>query len=75
MSEVRPIDANALLKDKVSNAYISRFEIENEPTLDYEPVVYCKDCEYLVRLKDKVFCTKKARTEFDINTGAQNWLI
>ncbi len=40
MPEVRPIDANALLKDKVSNAYISRFEIENAPTLDYEPVVH-----------------------------------
>lgn len=51
MSEVRPIDANALLKDKVSNAYISRFEIENAPTLDYEPVIHAhwidkdKDCE------------------------------
>lgn len=38
MSEVRPIDANALLKDKVSNAYISRFEIENAPTLQFLPI-------------------------------------
>lgn len=36
----RLIDANELLKDKVSNAYISRFEIENAPTIDAEPVVY-----------------------------------
>lgn len=44
----RLIDANELLKDKVSNAYISRFEIENAPTIDAEPVVKCKDCKYSV---------------------------
>lgn len=37
---MRLIDANELLKDKVSNAYISRFEIENAPTIDAEPVVH-----------------------------------
>lgn len=30
----RLIDANALLRNKVSNAYISRFEIETAPTVD-----------------------------------------
>lgn len=43
---MRLIDANELLKDKVSNAYISRFEIENAPTIDAEPVVKCRDCRY-----------------------------
>lgn len=43
---MRLIDANELLKDKVSNAYISRFEIENAPTIDTEPVVKCRDCRY-----------------------------
>lgn len=37
---MRLIDADELLKDKVSNAYISRFEIENAPTIDAEPVVH-----------------------------------
>lgn len=37
---MRLIDADELLKNKVSNAYISRFEIENAPTIDAEPVVY-----------------------------------
>lgn len=36
----RLIDANELLKDKVSNAYISRFEIEKGPTIDAEPVAH-----------------------------------
>ena len=37
---MRLIDADELLKDKVSNAYISRFEIESMPTIDAEPVVH-----------------------------------
>lgn len=37
---MRLIDADELLKDKVSNAYISRFEIENALTVDAEPVVH-----------------------------------
>ena len=37
---MRLIDADELLKDKVSNAYVSRFEIENAPTIDAEPVVH-----------------------------------
>ena len=65
MSKVRPIDANALLEDKVSNAYIRRFEIEAAPTLDYEPIVHahweddghgyyvCSHCEdYIVTDED-----------------------
>ena len=40
----RLIDADELLKGKISNAYVSRFEIENAPTIDAEPVVHCNDC-------------------------------
>lgn len=37
---MRLIDADELLKDKVSNAYVSRFEIELAPSIDAEPVVH-----------------------------------
>lgn len=50
---MRLIDADELLKDKVSNAYISRFEIENAPTIDAEPVVRCKDCRYGTQSKQE----------------------
>ncbi len=39
--------------------------IEKEATLDYEPVVYCKDCKYL--LKTKMLCLHKENRVF--NTG------
>lgn len=35
---MRLIDADEILKDKVSNAYISRFEIENAPTAEVQEV-------------------------------------
>lgn len=37
---MRLIDADELLKDKVSNAYISRFEIENAPTIEAEHIIH-----------------------------------
>lgn len=38
----RYIDADEILKDKVSNAYISRFEIELAPTADVQKVKHGK---------------------------------
>lgn len=49
----RLIDANELLKDKVSNAYISRFDIENAPTIDAVPVVRCKNCRFGTQSKQE----------------------
>ena len=83
--EVRPIDANALLKEMRNplSYETSEFDtdvdvymriVKNASTLDYIPVVRCKDCEHFLQLKSNTFCTKNAKTEFDINTGAQNWL-
>lgn len=43
---MRLIDADKLLENKVSNAYISRFEVENAPTIDAEPVVRCEKCKH-----------------------------
>lgn len=40
------ISRSALLEGKVSNAYISRFEIEQAPTVDAVEVVRCKDCKH-----------------------------
>ncbi len=44
MSEVRPIDANALLKKGKYSQHIGNFipltDIENAPILDYEPVIH-----------------------------------
>lgn len=84
MSEVRPIDANALLKEMRNLPNYETFEFDTDvdiymrivkhaSTLDYTPVVRCKDCEHFVRLKNNTFCTKNAKTEFDIDTGAHNW--
>lgn len=44
MPEVRPIDANALLKKGKCSPYIDNFipfnAVKNAPTLDFEPVVH-----------------------------------
>lgn len=53
---MRLIDVDELLKDKVSNAYISRFEIENAPTIDAEPVIRCKDCKHHYINEDRIMC-------------------
>lgn len=42
----RYIDIEPVLADKVSNAYISRFELEQQPAVDVVEVVRCKDCIY-----------------------------
>ena len=39
---MRLIDADAILDGKVSNAYISRFEIDNAPTIDAAEIVHGK---------------------------------
>ncbi len=53
MSEVRPIDANALREEfkrgvnvvkGICNVSQIFYNIYNTPTIDYEPVVRCKDC-------------------------------
>lgn len=55
MPEVRPIDANALREEfkrgvnvvnGVCNVAQILHNIDTAPTLDYEPVVRCKDCEH-----------------------------
>ncbi len=53
MSEVRPIDANALREEfkrgvnvvkGICNVSQILHNIDTTPTIDYEPVVRCKDC-------------------------------
>lgn len=51
---MRLIDADELLKDKVSNAYVSRFEIESMPTIDAKPVVHAR---WLTDEDDDVYCS------------------
>lgn len=52
MPEVRPIDANALREEIMTENYdndtINNFLdlVDSAPTLDNEPVVHCKDCEF-----------------------------
>ncbi len=53
---MRLIDADELLKDKVSNTCISRFEIENAPTVDAEPVIHG---HWENRYKSKYFLLQK----------------
>ena len=53
---LRYIDLEPVLADKVSNAYISRFELEQQPILDVVEVVRCKDCKFLY-IKDFVYGT------------------
>lgn len=53
---MRLIDADELLKDKASNAYISRFEIESTPTIDAELIVRCKNCKYHYMHEGRIIC-------------------
>ncbi len=66
--KVRPIDANALKRNWLYGDHTKRFAddyIDSAPTLDYEPVVHCKDCKYF--LKNKMLCLHKENRAF--NTG------
>lgn len=89
MSEVRPIDANALLEEMQHPLKYEKSEsdtdidvymriVENAPTLDYEPVVRCKDCEhhyysgagvmfcrkvYSLRVTENHFCSYGAKMD------------
>ena len=52
--KVRPIDANALKRNWLYGDHTKRFAddyIDSAPTLDYEPVVHCKDCKYFLKNK------------------------
>ena len=54
---MRLIDADALIeKAKQDGAYdhVSAEEIDNAPTIDAEPVVRCKDCEYWTKQSDSL---------------------
>lgn len=62
--EVRPIDANALrekiMTENYDNDTINNFLdlVDFAPTLNYEPVVHCKDCKYFMRYKEQPMCNK-----------------
>ena len=62
MSEVRPIDANALKEALKCGAYSSVLKlIDRQPTLDYEPVVHCKDCKHLYMNCGRLMCKRTAK--------------
>lgn len=66
MSEVRPIDANALRKALKCGAYSSVLKlIDRQPTLDYEPVVRCKDCKHRNKEYSETFCEVLGRLTND----------
>ena len=53
MSEVRPIDANRLIKSIEDNRFTAEnvkslfcITVKAQPTVDAVPVVRCKDCKY-----------------------------
>lgn len=72
MSEVRPIDANAL-EDKIIqecrldlNDYeVIKYCVDEMPTLDYEPVVRCKDCKHRNKEYGPMFCQVLGRNTKD----------
>lgn len=79
MSEVRPIDANALgiyeievSKDIIKcNPDIKEIfaifgaAIDRQPTLDYEPVVYCRNCKHRNKEYSETFCEVLGRLTND----------
>lgn len=76
MAEVRPIDANALLEEMKHPLKYETSEsdtdidvymriVKNAPTLDYEPVVHCKDCVQNVQRYGLKVCTILGRQTSD----------
>lgn len=63
---MRLIDADELLKDKTSNAYISRFEIENAPTIDAEPVEYQPMSKEFARMITKGIASLLSELNLDL---------
>ena len=44
--------------------------VKNAPTLDYEPVVHCKDCKYRYTHCDRLMCKRTAdKIEYRGSTG------
>ena len=83
MAEVRPIDANAL-REILNNAQIEFDEnykglgkaksiLDDMPTLNYEPVVRCKDCKYRYMLHDRLMCKRTAKKAEDEKYGINDY--
>ncbi len=73
---VRPIDANALREEIMTENYdndtINNFLdlVDFAPTFDYEPVVHCRDCKHL--LKRKMLCWHKTNRVFSLGKPVHN---
>lgn len=66
MPKVRPIDAEALKEALKCGAYSSVLKlIDRQPTLDYEPVVHCRNCKHRNKEYSETFCEVLGRLTND----------
>lgn len=81
---MRLIDADELIKDKVSNAYISIFEVKLAPTVEAKPIRHahwkdgcCTNCGIpkfvmnIVRGFDEVIYEYEGKANYCPNCGAE----
>lgn len=72
MPEVRPIDANKAVSELRTLPEQERLEymgvydlLKSMPTLDYEPVVHCRDCKHRNKEYSETFCEVLGRLTND----------
>ena len=80
MSEVKPIDANKTifelrtLPEQERLEYMGVYDLlKSIPTLDYEPVVHCKDCRYRYMHYDRLMCKRAAEKVEDEKHGLNDY--
>lgn len=68
MPEIRPIDANAAiselrtLPEQERLKYMGVYDLlKSMPTIDYEPVVRCKDCKHRYMNCGRLMCKRTAK--------------
>lgn len=85
--EVRPIDANKLKEVGIDTSLLRadckemaeaiftamQSAIDAQPTLDYEPVVRCKDCKHRYMLYDRLMCKRTAKKVEDEKYGINDY--
>ncbi len=87
--KVRPIDAKALskqiknlqrdFKKSPAKQYVVKILLSmlndriQTPTLDYEPVVHCKDCRYRYMHYDRLMCKRAAEKVEDEKHGLNDY--